>query len=258
MDVWGRVDRMEKIALVTGSSRGIGKVIAEKFLSEGYTVYVHYCMNEELAKNTYMDFLKRNFKAKLVCSDISNEEEIKQMFHKIQEESGYLDVLINNAASGVHKNITDIRKRDWDFTFEVNARGTFLCSKYAVPLMKEGAERHKAIVNITSTGSQRFIPGYSLIGGTKAYIENLTKYMACELSGYGINVNAVSGGLVETDSLNYFQDKKLVMEEFKKKVPAGRMVLPEDIADLVLFLCGSKSEMIRGQTIIVDGGASLV
>lgn len=258
MDVWGRVNRMEKIALVTGSSRGIGKVIAEKLLLKGYTVYLHYCMNEELAQNTYADFVKRDLKARLICSDISNEEEIKKMFEKIREESGYLDVLINNAASGVHKNITDIRKKDWDYTFGVNARGTFFCSKYAVPLMKESPSRYKAIVNITSTGSQRFIPGYSLIGGTKAYIENLTKYMACELSSYGINVNAVSGGLVDTDSLNYFKDKKLVIEEFKKRVPAGRMVLPEDIANLVLFLSDSNSEMIRGQTIIVDGGASLV
>lgn len=258
MDVWRRVDRMEKIALVTGSSRGIGKVIAEKLLLEGYTVYLHYCMNEEMARDTYSDFVKRELKAKLICSDISNEEEIKRMFEKIREESGYLDVLINNAASGVHKSITDIRKKDWDYTFGVNARGTFFCSKYAVPLMKSGPSSYKSIVNITSTGSQRFIPGYSLIGGTKAYIENLTKYMACELSCYGINVNAVSGGLVDTDSLNYFKDKKLVIEEFKKRVPAGRMVLPEDIANLVLFLCDTNSEMIRGQTIVVDGGASLV
>ncbi|WP_313075802.1 SDR family oxidoreductase [Lacrimispora sp.] len=249
---------MEKIALVTGSSRGIGKVIAEKLLLEGYTVYLHYCMNEELAKNTYEEFLNRKFKTRLICSDISNEDEIKKMFEKIKEESGYIDVLINNAASGVHKSIVDIRKRDWDFTFEVNARGTFLCSKYAVPLMKASTSLYKSIVNITSTGSQRYIPGYSLIGGTKAYIENLTKYMACELSSYGINVNAVSGGLVETDSLNYFQDKKLVMEEFKKRVPAGRLVMPEDIANLVSFLCNSNSEMIRGQTIVVDGGASLI
>ncbi|MEY8352655.1 SDR family oxidoreductase [Lachnospiraceae bacterium 54-53] len=249
---------MEKVALVTGSSRGIGKVIAEKLLSEGYLVYLHYCMNEALARETYEEFVKRKWKVRLISSDISIEEEIKKMYEKIKEESGHLEVLVNNAASGVHKSIADIRKKDWDFTFGVNARGTFLCSKYAVPLMDASTSVYKAIVNITSTGSQRYIPGYSLIGGTKAYLENLTKYMACELSVHGINVNAVSGGLVETDSLNYFQDKKLVMEEFKKRVPAGRLVQPEDIANLVLFLCDSKAEMIRGQTIIVDGGASLI
>lgn len=258
MDVWRSVNRMEKVALVTGSTRGIGKAIAQKFLSKGYVVYLHYCINEEIALSTYSELLKQKMKVKLISSNLADEEEIKDMFEKIKLESGHLDVLVNNAASGVHKDIEKVRKKDWDYTFQVNSRGTFFCSKYAIPLMTVESPHHKAIVNIISTGSMRFVPGYSLIGGTKASIENLTKYLACELAKYGINVNAVSGGLVETDSLNYFKDKKLVLEEAKKRLMSNRMVQPNDIANAVLFLCDKRSEMIRGQTIIVDGGASLI
>ncbi len=249
---------MEKVALVTGSTRGIGKVIAYKLAVSGYEVYLHYNMNEEIALSTYHDFLNKKFNVKLICSNITDEQEIINMFEQIEKQSGHLDVLVNNAASGVHKDIENIRRKDWDFTFQTNARGTFLCSKYAISLMQKSTLEYKSIVNITSTGSQRYIPGYSLIGGTKACIENLTKYLACEAAKYGINVNAVSGGLVDTDSLNYFQNKKLVLEEFMKRVPAKRMVVPEDIANLVIFLCDPKAEMIRGQTIVVDGGASLI
>lgn len=258
MDVWRCSHTMEKVALVTGSTRGIGKAIAYKLATSGYEVYLHYFMNEEIALKTYNDFLNQNLKVKLLCSNIMEEQEIVSMFHCIQNESGHIDVLINNAASGVHKDIENIRKKDWDFTFQTNARGAFLCSKHALALMKESPNDYKAIINITSTGSQRYIPGYSLVGGSKACIEHLTKYLACEVAKYGINVNAVSGGLVETDSLNFFQNKKLVVEEFLNRVPAKRMVMPEDIANCVCFLCKPEASMIKGQVIVIDGGASLI
>ena len=186
MDVWRSVNRMEKIALVTGSTRGIGKAIAQKLLSKGYVVYLHYCINEEIALSTYNELLKQKMKVKLISSNLADEEEIKDMFEKIKLESGHLDVLVNNAASGVHKDIEKVRKKDWDYTFQVNSRGTFFCSKYAIPLMTVESPHYKAIVNIISTGSMRFVPGYSLIGGTKASIENLTKYLACEVAKYGM------------------------------------------------------------------------
>lgn len=249
---------MEKVALVTGSTRGIGKEIARKLAKSGYFVYLHYCMNEEIALATYHEFQEEKLDVELISSNISDEQEIIEMFEKIESKSGHLDVLVNNAASGIHKDIEKVRKKDWDYTFQINARGTFLCSKYGARLMKKSTAEYKSVINMTSTGSQKYIPGYSLVGGTKAYVESLTKYLACEMAEYGINVNAIAGGLVATDSLNYFKDKKLVIDEFKKRVPAKRMVRPEDIANLVLFLCDSKAEMVRGQTIVMDGGASLI
>lgn len=258
MDVWRCSYSMEKIALVTGSTRGIGKAIAYKFAVAGYEVYLHYCANEEMALETYNNFLNQGLKVKLVCANLTDEREVISMFEYIRRESGHIDVLINNAASGIHKDIENVRTKDWDYTFQTNARGAFLCSRYALPLMKKSPYEYKSIVNITSTGSQRYIPGYSLVGGSKACVEHLTKYLACEAAKYGINVNAVSGGLVDTDSLNFFQNKKLVVEEFMNRVPSKRMVKPEDIANLACFLCESQAEMIRGQVIVIDGGASLI
>ena len=258
MDVRRSINRMGKIALVTGSTRGIGKSIAEMLLKENYEVYLHYCMNEEIALETYRDFKKMDYKVNLLSGDISNESDIKEMFQTVEKQSGSLTVLVNNAASGVHKKIEDVRKKDWDYTFSVNARGTFLCSKYARPLMQKSEYQYRSIVNIISTGSQKYIPGYTLVGGTKAYIENLTKYLACEFSEYGINVNAVSGGLVNTESINFFLNKNEIINEAKKRLLGKRMVELEDIANVVSFLCTEKAEMIRGQTIIVDGGTSLI
>ena len=150
------------------------------------------------------------------------------------------------------------RVKGWDWTMNINARSALFCAQKAVPLMQNRGRGY--IVNQSSIGSQRVLPDYITVGASKAALEAVTRYLAVELAAWGIVVNAVSGGTVLTEALKHFRalhDGSLLANS-EERVPAGRMVTPEDIANVVAFLCTPAAEMIRGQTIIVDGGYTLV
>lgn len=257
MVVWRCSDNMEKIALVTGSSRGIGREIALRLGAIGYHVYIHYFMNEKSALKLAKAFNDNGYKCSLVSCNLGDESELKEIFRQIKENHGYLDLLVNNAATGIHKNILDIRMKDWDWTFNVNAKGAFFCSIYAAELMKNSKQNMKHIINIISSGSNKYLPGYSLIGGSKACIENMTKYFAVELASLNINVNALSSGLVNTDALNSFIDKKFVIDTFVDRCPQKKLIETSEIADAIELLISPKANRICGQTIVIDGGSSI-
>jgi enoyl-[acyl-carrier protein] reductase III len=174
----------------------------------------------------------------------------------VKEGFGYLDILINNSASGVNRAALDLTAHHWDWTLNVNARGAWLCARGAGRLME--ARGGGAIVSLSSLGAGRVMQDYFLVGVSKAALEAVTRYLAVELAPKGIRVNAVSGGLVQTDALKSFDWGAAVLEQHMQRVPAGRMVEPRDIAKAVVFLCGAEAEMIRGQTLVVDGGFSLL
>lgn len=176
------------------------------------------------------------------------------MFGEITERWGYLDILVNNAASGVIRPLRELDPHHWDWTLNINARGAWLCARAAVPLMHGRGGR---IVGISSLGSSRVLPEYSAVGISKAALEALSRYLAVELAPNGIAVNVVSGGLVETDALSHFPRRDEMIRDSRARTPAGRMVEPLDIARVVRFLCGPGGEMIRGQVIVVDGGLSI-
>jgi enoyl-[acyl-carrier protein] reductase III len=178
------------------------------------------------------------------------------MFDQVRERFGYLDILINNSASGVNRPSTELTPHHWDWTLNVNARGAWLCARAALPLMKPRGGG--AVVSISSLGGSRVMRDYFLVGVSKAALEALTRYLAVELAPAGIRVNAVSGGLVETDALKSFSWGSQVIDQTIERTPAGRMAMPEDIAHAVAFLCSDHAAMIRGQTLIVDGGFSLL
>jgi enoyl-[acyl-carrier protein] reductase III len=169
---------------------------------------------------------------------------------------GGLDVLVNNSASGVNRAATALEPRHWDWTLNVNARAAWLCAQAALPLMQ--ARGGGAIVSVSSLGARRVMRDYFLVGVSKAALEAVTRYLAVELAAYGVRVNAVAGGLVETDALKSFPWGREVIDQTLARTPAGRMVEPADLATVVAFLCSSASAMIRGQTLIVDGGFSLL
>ncbi|MFB1050811.1 SDR family oxidoreductase [Paraliobacillus sp. JSM ZJ581] len=248
---------MVKVALVTGSAKGIGKAIVSRLGAKGYYVFLHYFMNERAALELKESFGQKGYKCSVIGANLGDEKEIKNMYKKIEEEKGYLDLLVNNAATGVHKDMLEVRRKDWDWTFSVNGRGTFFTSVNAVKLMKNSPYERKNIINIISSGSNKYIPGYSLVGGSKAYIENMTKYLAVELANSNINVNAISSGLVDTDALNYFVDKKLVIDSYLEKCPQKKLIEPSEVADVVELLTSPFANRICGQTIYVDGGASI-
>jgi enoyl-[acyl-carrier protein] reductase III len=175
------------------------------------------------------------------------------MFGEIEENFGRLDILVNNAASGVPRSALDLDTKGWEWTMDINARAALLCSQRAVPLMKNGGK----IVSISSIGSRLVLPIYTAVGVSKAALEALTRYLSIELAPKGISVNCVSAGAVETEALKFYTASEDLPTPIWRSTPAGRMVQPEDIAHLVAFLCSEEAFMIRGQVIVIDGGVSL-
>jgi enoyl-[acyl-carrier protein] reductase III len=165
---------------------------------------------------------------------------------------GPLDVLVHNAASGVIRPALETEDKHWDWTLGANARALLALTRAAAPRMPAGS----SIVGISSLGSQRVLENYTLVGTSKAALEALVRYLAVELAPRGIRVNAVSAGVVETGALEHFPNREEMLESGASN-PAGRLVAPEDVAAAVAFLCSPGAEMIRGQTLVVDGGYSL-
>ena len=175
------------------------------------------------------------------------------MFDEIKERFGRLDILVNNAASGVARSAMELDADGWDWTMDINARAGLLCAQRAAGLMKNGG----VIVNISSLGSRMVMPIYTAVGVSKAALEALTRYLAIELAPKGIRVNAVSAAAVETEALKLYTSDPNIPRPMVTSTPAGPMVQPEDVANIVAFLCGEQAVMIRGQIIVVDGGLSL-
>jgi enoyl-[acyl-carrier protein] reductase III len=245
-----------KLALVTGGGRGIGRAIVLELARRGADVLINYVRHPEAAEVTAGEARAFGVRAEIVRGNVANEQSIQQVFDGIGERFGYLDLLINNSASGVNRPALDLTLHHWDWTLNVNARGAWLCAKAAAPLMR--SRGGGVIVGISSLGSQRVMPDYFLVGVSKAALEAITRYLAVELAPLGIRVNAVAGGLVETDALKSFGWGQDVIERTSRRTPAGRMLQPRDLAQVVAFLCTEAAHMIRGQTIVVDGGFSLL
>jgi enoyl-[acyl-carrier protein] reductase III len=175
---------------------------------------------------------------------------------RVVKEFGELEpaVLVHNAATGVIRPALETEDKHWDWTLGANARALLSLARVAAPTMPEGS----SIIGISSLGSTRVMENYVLVGTSKAALESLVRYLAVELAPRGIRVNAVSGGVVETGALEHFPNKEDMLRAAQNRTPAGRMVVPSDIAGAVVFLASEDADMIRGQTLIVDGGFSLL
>jgi enoyl-[acyl-carrier protein] reductase III len=246
----------QKVALVTGSSRGIGRATALRLAKEGYDIVINYARSKSAAIETAAEIERLGRKALVVKANVGDVEKIKHMFEQINNEFGRLDVFINNAASGVLRPAMEIEESHWDWTMNINSKALLFCAKEAAKLMeKNGGGK---IVSISSLGSIRYLENYTTVGVSKAALEALTRYLAIELAPKNIVVNAVSGGAIDTDALKHFPNREELLREAKSKTPAGRMVEIEDIVNTIMFLITDEAIMIRGQTIIVDGGISLL
>jgi len=242
-----------KVTLVTGSGRGIGRAIALKLASQGSDIIVNFFRRREAAEKTAKDIEALGVKALVIRANVGDPAKLDEMFDTIATKFGHLDILINNAASGVGRSVLDVDIKAWDWTMNINARAFLLCAQRAAKLM-EG--RGGKMVSITSLGSSFVLPTYAVVGVSKAALEALTRYLAIELAPKGICVNAVAASAVETEALKFYIREGL-MKDIRQATPAGRMVIPEDVANVVAFLCSEEAFMIRGQTIIVDGGTSV-
>jgi enoyl-[acyl-carrier protein] reductase III len=245
-----------KLALVTGGGRGIGRAIGLELARRGADLLVNYVRHPDAAEQTASDARELGVRAEAVRGNIADEKKVGELFALVAEKYGYLDLLINNSASGVNRPASELTAHHWDWTLNVNARGAWLCARAALPLMRKRGGG--AIVNISSLGATRVLKDYFLVGVSKAALEAVTRYLSVEFSPYDVRVNAVSGGLVDTDALKAFAWGSNVIQETTGRTPAGRLVEPADLAGVVAFLCSSAAMMIRGQTIVVDGGYSLL
>lgn len=246
----------DKVALVTGSSRGIGKEIAIRLAEKGYNIVINYVRSKKAALETAGQIEQLGVKTLVVKANVGKPEKIKEMFKEIDETFGRLDVFVNNAASGVLRPLMELEETHWDWTMDINSKALLFCAQEAAKLMEKNGGGY--IVSISSLGSIRYLKNYTTVGVSKAALEALTRYLAVELAPKNIIVNAVSGGAVDTDALTHFPNREELLNEAKEKTPAGRMVEKEDLVNAVEFLVSDKAFMIRGQTIIVDGGISLL
>jgi len=247
----------DKIALITGSGRGIGRAIALHFARNGADVVVNFFRNRAPAEETAAEIEKLGRRALVVKADVGDIPDIERLFSEVEQAFGGLDIFVHNAASGYNRPVMQQKPKGWDWTMNINARSLLFSAQKCAPLMaKRGGG---CIVSITSPGSSRVLPEYAVVGASKAALEALTRYLAVELAAQNIVVNAVSPGVVETDALKHFSaaNDPSLLERAIAVTPAGRLVTPDDVANVVAFLCTPAANMIRGQVILVDGGYAL-
>ena len=242
-----------KVALIVGGSRGIGRAVAISLANEGADIVISYLRNEVAAKETASRIRKIGRRVMLYRMDLGRCKEIGGMFGEIRKEYGRLDILIYSAALGIFKPLLSLSPLQLGRVLDINAIGFVQCTKQASELMRDGG----SVVAISSLGSQRYFYRYGALGLAKSCIESAVRYLAVELAPQKICVNCVSGGPVDTESIQLLPLYKKRRAECIRLTPAGRIAVPKDIAQVVLFLCKETSSWIRGQTIVADGGLSL-
>jgi enoyl-[acyl-carrier protein] reductase III len=236
--------------LVTGGSRGIGKAIALRFAELGAArIGIGYLRNDRAAEETADELRSAGADPVLLRGNVASERVLGEV-----AESGPWNALVHNAATGVIRPALETEDKHWDWTMNANARALLSLTRAAAPSMPAGS----SIVALSSLGSIRVMENYVLVGTSKAALEALVRYLAVDLAPRGVRVNAVSAGVVETGALDHFPNREEMLRMAQTRTPAGRMVEPGDVADAVVFLCSPGAKMIRGQTLIVDGGYSLL
>jgi enoyl-[acyl-carrier protein] reductase III len=246
-------DFTNKIALITGSGRGIGRVTALHLARMGADIVINYLRKKTAAEETAHEIETMGRKVLLVRADMGEPEDIDRMFTEIEAAFPGLDILVNNAASGYARPVMEQKVKGWDWTMNINARAALFTSQKAALLMQKRGGG--AIVNVSSIGSVRTLPDYVVIGASKGALEAITRYCAVEFAKMNIVVNAVSPGIIDTDALNYFNiSREVMVEGAASRTPAGRIVEAQDVANCIAFLCSPEASMIRGQVIVIDGG----
>ncbi|MCK6504283.1 SDR family oxidoreductase [Myxococcota bacterium] len=234
--------------LVTGSSRGIGRAIAARLAVPGGQVVINYLQDQDAAEQSAAAVAAAGATAHLVQANVRSEADLKRLAGVLDR----VDVLVHNAAIGALKPFDQLRTAHWDLTLESSLRPFWLLTKLC-PLA-EGA----AVIGISSLGSRSFVPGYAAMGAAKAGIEALTRQLAVELAPRRIRVNTVCGGLVDTDALRHFPEGPAMVQAALARTPLGRLGTPADIAAAVALLASPDAAWITGQTLVADGGYSLI
>ena len=238
-----------KVVLVTGASRGIGKAIALLAAENHAHVIVNYNKNGKSAAELVDLIHEKGLSASMIKADVSSEDEVKYMFSSIKEKHSKLDVLVNNAGIMRNSLLALTSTELFDHTIDVNLKGTFLCTRYATNMMRK--QRSGRIVNISSIVGLQGSEGQTAYSASKAAVIGFTRSAAKELGRYGITVNAVAPGLIETDLIKDM--KPDIRDKMLSSISLGRIGTPEDVAKVVLFLSSDLASYVSGSVIVVDG-----
>jgi enoyl-[acyl-carrier protein] reductase III len=236
--------------LVTGGTRGIGRAIALRLARDGARrVVLGYMRNDRAAEEAAGAVREAGAEPVLVRGNVASERVVADL-----ASHGPYEVVVHNAATGVIRSALETEDKHWDWTLSANARAFLSLARVVAPQMPQGG----SIVAVSSLGSTRVLENYVLVGTSKAALESLVRYLAVELAPRGIRVNAVSAGVVETSALVHFPNREKMVREGLERTPVGRLVEPEDVAAAVAYLASPDAEMVRGHTLVVDGGFSLI
>lgn len=241
---------MNRCVLVTGASGGIGSAIAKAFAKQGDCVVLGYYSQAEKAKTVCEEILADGGKAVIVKANISNAQEVEYLFSVAEKTFGAVEVLVNNAGIAKQQLFTDITEQEWDTMFAVHVKGTFLCSKRALPSMI--VQKNGNIINISSMWGQVGASCESHYAAAKAAVIGLTQSLAKEEGPSGVRVNCIAPGAIDTEMMQSFsaQDKMDLCQE----IPLGRLGLPNEVAELAVFLASDKASYVTGQVFAPNGG----
>jgi len=244
----------EKVALVTGASRGIGKAIALALGEEGFKIAVNYRSNAKYAEEVVETLRQKKVEAIAVKADVSNADEVEEMFINVEKTLGVVQVLVNNAGITKDNLLMRMKNEEWDDVIKADLYSVFFTTKRAIrPMLKTKWGR---IVNVSSVIGLIGNKGQANYAAAKAGIIGFTKSSARELASRGITVNAIAPGFIETDMTAVLPEE--IKNGMLAQIPAGRFGKTEDVANLVRFLCADYASYITGQVIAVDGGMTMV
>ncbi|MFO1093174.1 MAG: SDR family oxidoreductase [Planctomycetaceae bacterium] len=252
------IDLTGHVALVTGSSRGIGRACALKLAQAGADVVVNYLTSRAAADQVAAEISQARRRTAVVKADVGEPEDVESMIGFIREHFGRLDILVSNAATGGFRPLIATTPRHFEAAMKTNAQALLSLVQSALPLLERSSGRAK-VISLSSHGSHRALPAYGAIGASKAALESLTRHLALELGGRGINFNVVQAGLVETDSFLQMPNRERLREARQARSLTGERVLTvEDVAAAVTYLASPLSDLVQGHTLVVDGGAAVL
>ncbi|NMG18255.1 SDR family oxidoreductase [Brasilonema bromeliae] len=238
-----------KIAIVTGSSRGIGRAIALKLAGNGASVVVNYAGNANKAQEVVTEIENLGVQAIALQADVSKVADIQRLFEQTIERFGKVDILVNNAGVNFYKPLIEVTEEDFDKIFAINVKGTYFACQQAAHHMADGGR----IINFSSSTTAMILPTYSAYVGTKGAVEQITRVVAKELGGQGITVNVISPGPTDTELFREGKTEEQI-NRFSQMAALGRLGQVQDIADVVAFLASDEARWITGQNVRVNGG----
>jgi enoyl-[acyl-carrier protein] reductase III len=251
------IDLSGRVALVTGSSRGIGRACAIRLAEAGADLVINYVTARAAAMEVAETISALGRQVSVVKADISEEDDVRCMIDHVKDHYGKLDIVVSSAATGGFRPLLAATTRNFEAAMRTNVMALIYLVQATLPLLEQGSQRGK-VVAISSHGSHMALPMYGLIGGSKAALESIVRHLTLEIGDRGVNVNAVKAGLVETDSTRRIPyADEMFAAQVDHTMVGTRTLTAEDVANAVLFLCSPLSDMIQGETLTVDGGAAI-